>query len=262
VDTALPQVERDRGRDQRELVGFPVANLEVEGAACAPRSGDEERHDHVAGRQRRLDVGRSAGAAMQVGERDAAVAPGADDVDHRVERDQRLGEIPGIGGDAMIARAEHGMHAVVSVHGGAAAARVALVALGIGDIAEIGAAGALEDVAGEACHIADLRACGERERLCDHRIVAANLRVVGGLRHAHQAAEPETAPIRFDAAHGPGRQRIDVDDLGWPHHVELHQVDQRRATGEQEALARSPGCGREGPGFGRRGRRARLLIDE
>src|SRR5262249_47196135 len=103
----------------------------------------------------------------------------------------------------VIARAEHGMHAVVSVHRGAAGARVALVALGIGDITEIGAAGALEHVAREARHIADLRARGERKRLRDHRIAAANLLMIGSLRHAYQAAKPETAPIRLDAAHGP-----------------------------------------------------------
>jgi hypothetical protein len=86
--------------------------------------------------------------------------------------------------------------------------------------------------------------------------------MVGGLRHAHQAAEPETLPIRLDAAHGPGRQRVDVDDLGRPHHVELHQVDERRTAGEQVGRARSSGSGGEGTGFGRRGRRARLLVDE
>ena len=56
---------------------------------------------------------------------------------------------------------EHGVQAVEAVQRRAARARIALVALGVGDVAEIGAARALQHVAAEARHVADLRAGGE-----------------------------------------------------------------------------------------------------
>ena len=47
------------------------------------------------------------------------------------------------------------------------------------------------------------------------------------------AAEPQAAVVEGDLAGITLSQRIDVDDAGRPHHVELHQVEQRRAAGDE-----------------------------
>ena len=55
--------------------------------------------------------GVSPGSAMQRRERDGARAVRAGNLDRRIERDQRLGEIARIGRDAVFADAEHRMAA-------------------------------------------------------------------------------------------------------------------------------------------------------
>jgi hypothetical protein len=122
---------------------------------------------------------------MQGGERDGARALLADDFDGRVESHQGLGEVPRIGRDALVADAEDGMRAVESLHRGTARAWVALVAFGIGRVAEIGATGALQDISAQARHVPQLLAGGELERACERREVADHVGVAGGIRHAN-----------------------------------------------------------------------------
>ena len=72
--TPSVHVERDRRRGQREFVGLPVADLQVE-RAPRPRPGrDREAGDQVARRQRGLDVGRRPGRPVQLREGDRARA--------------------------------------------------------------------------------------------------------------------------------------------------------------------------------------------
>ena len=67
------------------------------------------------GLQRRLDMRRGARRPVQLGEGMVRDSLGAGDIDLGVERDQRLREIARIGGDAVLADAEHGMRAVEAV---------------------------------------------------------------------------------------------------------------------------------------------------
>src|SRR5207237_2569537 len=90
----------------------------------------------------------------------------------RFQRDQALAEIARIGRDAGIAYPEHRMRTIEALDRGAAGPRRALVAIRIGSVAKIRAPRALEHVAAERRHVADLLAGRKRERLRDHRIVA------------------------------------------------------------------------------------------
>ncbi len=108
-----------------------------------------------------LDPRRPLGCAVEVGECDHPLAPVARDPHPRVEREQRVGEIAGIGRDALVAQPEHGVRAILPVDRRTAAARRTLVA-GRAGVAEIAAAGALEQVAAERREIAHLRRGAER----------------------------------------------------------------------------------------------------
>src|SRR5262249_32755844 len=104
-------------------------------------------------------------------------------------------------------------------------------------IAEIRATRALQHIAAQGRHVAQLLAGTLFERLDDDRVVLAHLWVIGGLAHAHQGSQPQTAFTKVNAAEIAGpRQLIDVDEPPRPHHVELHEVEKRRASGEEALI--------------------------
>ena len=124
------------------------------------------------------------------------------------------------------------MHTVNSFQRGAARSGIALIAVAVADVAEISASRALQNVSAEGGHVSKLLAGGEPERVGDHRIVVLNLGVGRDIRHSRQRAQPQIAAVEIDR--GPcARERIDVDHGAWPHHVELHQIDQRGAAGKR-----------------------------
>ena len=94
-----------------------------------------------------------------------ALPAGAAHLDDGIERNQRDREVGRMGGDAVLARAEHGVPAVLAADRGAAGARRALVAGGVADIAKIGAAGALQEIAAHRRLVAHLRARRVQQRL-------------------------------------------------------------------------------------------------
>jgi hypothetical protein len=77
--------------------------------------------------------------------------------------------------------------------------------------------------------VPDLRAGSERERLRQHRDAPAQFRVHLRIGHVHGGAEPQPAFAQHDL----GRTESVDDHPSWPHHVELHEVDQRRAAGQK-----------------------------
>src|SRR3954467_15463359 len=79
-------LDRDGGgdRDERELVGLAVAELEVRRAARDGRAGHLEADDELAVLQRMLEVWRVAGEEEEVVDRDRAIAGRADRVDEGV----------------------------------------------------------------------------------------------------------------------------------------------------------------------------------
>ena len=102
--------------------------------------------------------GVSAGQAVKVDQRHRALPAGPAHLDGCIERDERHREVGRVGGDAVLARAEHRMPAVLAADGGAAGARRALVAGGVADIAEVRAAGPLQEIAAHGRLVAHLRA--------------------------------------------------------------------------------------------------------
>ena len=102
-----------------------------------------------------------ARCAVQVRERDRVDTFRPIDFDLRIQRDQRLREIAGIRRDAFLAGAEYRVLTIKPVERRATRAGHAFVAVGIGNIAEIAASRALEHIAAEARHIAQLRARSE-----------------------------------------------------------------------------------------------------
>jgi hypothetical protein len=151
-------------------------------------------------------------------------------VDAGVARGARHRHVARMGGDAALARPQHRVDAVVAVQGGAAGAGRALVA-GVDGVAEVVAAGALHEVAADRRHVADLRAGAREERLGERRVAPPYGLVVGEVAVAHVGADPH-------AAAGQGldlrqRQGVDVDQDGGSLDVELQEVDEGRAAGEE-----------------------------
>ena len=105
-----------------------------------------------------LEVRHVAGQSMQFHQRHRALSVCPTYLDGCIERDQRNREIGRVGGDAVLAGAEHRMPAILAADGGAAGARRTLVAGGVADIAEVWTASALQKVAAHGGLVAHLRA--------------------------------------------------------------------------------------------------------
>ncbi len=174
--------------------------------------------------------GVSLGRAVEVGQRDRPLAPIARDPHPRVEREQRVGEIAGIGRDALVADPQHRVQPVLSGNGGAAAARHALVA-GRAGIAEIAAAGALEQVAAERRQVAHLRRGAEQQRLGEDAIAVPHLGMRGRVAHPHQRAEPQHRAIGVDAVEAAKARHVE-DPRGRAQPF-AHELDHVGAAGEE-----------------------------
>jgi hypothetical protein len=70
--------------------------------------------------------------------------------------------------------------------------------------------------------------------------------MIGGVCHADQCAELKAFGVGFDVPERGALKSVDIDHHLGPHDVELHQVDERRAPGQEIgpprplALARRP----------------------
>jgi hypothetical protein len=132
-----------------------------------------------------------------------------------------------IGSDAVFTRAKDGKRSIVTANRGTSCARLALVAR-MRRIAEVHAAGALQQVARRRCHVAQLRRCAGEQRLREHRIIPLDSRMMSDRRVSRQRAEDQAAPRRrLDTRE---RESIDIDQLIGMLDIELHQVDQRGAA--------------------------------
>ena len=136
--------------------------------------------------------------------------------------------IPRVQGHAVAACAQHGVSPVGAVEGGAARARHPLVALVVACVPEVRAARALEDVAAQPGHVAELLGRGLPQALGQERVVPHRRRIGLQLGHGHQRADAQLAVDPGDPAHRLVRDRGDVDNRPRLHDIELHQVDQRR----------------------------------
>ena len=87
----------------------------------------------------------------------------------------------------------------LATHGGAAGAGRPLIAGGIADIAEIGAAGALQEVAAHGRLVANLRARRVQQSFGDDGKLLDHERVRSHIRHGGGSAEPEALWSDIDA---------------------------------------------------------------
>ena len=190
---------------------------------------------------------------MQVGKRHRAGPRPAEHLDLGIERDQRRSPVAGVERDAMVAYAEHGMTTVEPVEGRAPRPRRALVALVIASVPEVGAARTLQHITTKPGHVAQLLRRRLPQTFGQDRVIASHSRIGMKRRHRNQRADPQFVIRAVDAPHRRVVDRGNVDDRRWSHHVELHQVDQRRAAalvlhGRSDVRARGHGGERDGTG--------------
>src|SRR6266536_619943 len=131
-----------------------AATFTICSLSCCPLSALSA---DFARQQDRFDLGIPGRRAVQSSECNRAVSIWTGELDRSIERDQRLTKVPGIGRNAGIADAEHGMRSMEAVEGRATGARNALVAVRIGYIPKIRTTRTLQHVAAQCRHIADLR---------------------------------------------------------------------------------------------------------
>src|SRR4051812_21198775 len=114
--------------------------------------------------------------------------------DGGVERDQRLCEVTRIRGDTMIAGAEQGVLSIDAPDRRTAGARTALVARP-GDLAKVFTTRSLQHVPAQTCHVPDLAAGGQHQRLRYERIIVPDGGMVLCLRHADEGTEPKAMRV-------------------------------------------------------------------
>ena len=156
---------------------------------------------------------------------------GAEQLDLGVERGQRDGHVRRMGGDAGVARAEDRVDPVEPAERRAAGAGLALVA-GRGRVVEVGAAGALQQVAADGRLVAQLARGAGEQRLREHRVAGAHPGV-GGERRCCAAWAPIRRPPSGSSSMSVERQAADVDQVGRLLDLELHQVEQVGAAADE-----------------------------
>ncbi len=200
-------------------------------------AGHRDPGDELARPQGVLDVGRGPGQRVEGLQRHGPGTAGGAQVHHCVQSDQRDGQVAGMGSDACVARAEHGVAAVDPLQRRAAAAGLTLVARRR-DVAEVAAPGALQQVAADARHVAQLGRRAQLQRLRDHRVVLPHGGIGGYVAHPFERTDVQPLVVQGDAAQ---REPVDVHDVVGGHHLELHQVDQGGTAGQEGGVrSRAP----------------------
>ena len=198
-------------------------------------------------RQRHFDVRRVARSKVEVAKRNrTGGAIGPYRVNVGIEDGHRHAHVRWMRGNAVLADAQHGVAAIEAVERIAAGSRLSAVARRM-NISEIGAARPLQDVAGDRRHVADLRGGARQDRFRQHREAIAHDRVPRQLTVGDGRADDDRVIRHVDARHA---EMPNIHNGVWRQHVDLHQIDERRAT-SQKHRARASGHG------ARRIRRAR-----
>ncbi len=226
---AVRQVQHHGDGGQREGVRRPVAGLAVGRGQSGGGRGQDHAGDQLARVDLRVPLGVHAGQPVEVGGGHAPGALGAVQLHARVEGGQRHRHVRGVGGDALVGVAEHRVVPVHALQRAAAGAWLALVA-GLGDVLEVRAAGALQQVAAGGGGVAQLPGGAGQQRLGQRRVAVAHGGVGGEVAVADRRAGPQRAVGQL--LHGVQRQPGDVDERGGRLHAELHQVDEVGAAAE------------------------------
>ncbi len=237
------EVQGHGGRCKSEFVGLPVAYLQIE-RTPGPRSGGNcEGGDQLARLERGFTMRSIARLQVQLFERHPPLTARAERFHNGIQRHQRLGEVSGIGGDAVLRDAQHRMLAIDPLQGSTAGAGLALVAGAPVGIAEIGTPGALQHIAAERAHVADLSAGGQHQAVGDHRIVPPHRGMVGHLGHPRQGPKPQAVRRRLDAPEL-ALEPVDVDQRFRSGDPQPHVIDDVGAAGQElhRRAGRRLGC--------------------
>ncbi|OSY50702.1 hypothetical protein BG846_03678 [Streptomyces fradiae ATCC 10745 = DSM 40063] len=223
------EVEDGGDGDEGEGVGGAVAGLAVRGGQPGGGGGQGHGGDEFAGRHDGVPLGAVAGEPVELGRGHGAFAVRAGQLDVGVEGGEGDGEVRGVGGDAPGGVAEDGVVAVDAVAGAAAAAGGALAA-GLGEVLEVGAAGALEEVAAGGGRVAELGGGAGEQGAGDGGVAGPYQGVRGEVAVADGGARAQ--PAVGQLLDGVERQAGDVDEGVGGLDAQLHQVDQVGAAGE------------------------------
>jgi hypothetical protein len=236
-----------RDRDLGEAPGLPFHRL-LERAATGERVlRHADLDDQLARTDGVLPAVLPLRRAVQVGERDGPPPARALEQHRRVVGDERRGEVRGSDGDALL-RAEDRVAPAVPVHGEAADA--ALQPAGVGLVAEVRAAVALQEVPADGPHRAQLHGRRGAQGLGHDGQERGELRRGLELDERYERADAQPAALRAR----PPVQRLDAADVHDPLRrgdPGLHQAEEvgpagehgRATPGERERLAERGGLG-------------------
>src|ERR1700676_550909 len=122
------------------------------------------------------------------------------------------------------------MDPIEAVNGGAPGTRLALVA-GVRRSAEVITAGSLHEVATGGRHVAQLRRRAREECLREQREMLGYRIVMGKVAVADHGADAQSS-VR-QSLNVVEWQVVNVHQCRGQHHIELHQIDQRGAAGDE-----------------------------
>lgn len=183
-----------------------------------------------------LDMRRVAGKAIEIVDRQTpAITVRLERQDGRIERAHRNCHIARVRGDAVIAGSQNGEDAIAAADRVAARSRRPLVAAGRG-VVEIIAARPLKQIATGRRLVAQLRRGAGQQRSAQHFVAFDDPAVGREIAVGNERADHESAIIPFlDRGEV---EPTDIDELGRRLDLQLHQVEQVRAPGDEaSALA-------------------------
>ena len=227
----------DHGHDRRggegKFVGSTVTQLEIDLLAAGFGRWERHRGDEFARLKNRFALRCAAGDEEEISNGHIAFAFRALDVNGGFEGGKGDVHVGGVGGDAVLTGAQDGERTILAFYGRTAGAGGALVA-GHGLVAEIHAAGALQQIAAGGGHVAQLRGGALEQGLGKHGVIALDGRVMSQVGVAYQRAD-------FQAAVGKlfylvKRKAIDVNEPAGTLDVQLHQVEQGCSAGDEFGL--------------------------
>ncbi len=151
-------------------------------------------------------------------------------LDYRIERTHGDGHIAWMRGNARVADTHNRMLPRKAPNCAATAAGLALVARLIG-VVEIGAARSLQQIAGRSRHVAELTRRAGEQSTREQTIVAPHTLVRREICVAHQRSDAQsTFRSRFDLIE---REPVDVDEMLRRFDLELHEIEQIGAAGDE-----------------------------
>ena len=166
---------------------------------------------------------------MEIGDGNVPLAVRAAHVHHGFQRGERDAHVGRMRGDARVAGAENGVHARPAADRRAAAAGLALVAGG-GEVPVVGAARSLQEVPSHGRDVAQLRRGACEDRLCEHRQALLDPGMLGDLGVRRHRVDAHAVLLDVDLAQVQPAHVHHVERL---QHLDLHQIDERSAPGEE-----------------------------